>query len=526
MRKTTPLLAILIFCLIIALAPSSLSAPPSVTVDLQLPLGVRYEEVDVEGGSIIVGWLTIAEIGYEELRAVIRLDAGESVELAYSSLNYERNGSTYTLTHTLRETVPFTWSFFLRVPKRAGAFPVVITVRLERDGETVYLRRLRRVLVVGAKARHRASISVVAPCNPDGSYDPRSATGVFVVEEFSENPILYLLGLARKYTSLIGFFRVDVDLGPDARLLPVTIEVSLTSADGGQAQGVTLVHPGYEGEGIGEGARMTAYVKADSRGRVAIVSPIIALTRVESLEGDYYLEVRVRRLGSNAELGASRFPLKIVVIKRGDVGSLLLGTASAIALLLAIFLDAFRKLTTLEVAYAALSASLVFAITSIPGTIVWPVAQALLGPFDWVLTGVLYAFLMYAIYGALVRTVPRPGVFTLAVTTKWLLYLVVFGARNPFMSLIWLATTAFIMEPLLYLLGGTRGGSTLGTAFAFALGRFVDAYVDMNLYMIFYRLFYAQWYINLYCTGVSAYTFLGALLGCRLAEKLRGVSHE
>jgi len=430
------------------------------------------------------------------------------------------------LESTIKETVPFTWNFIIKTPDEMGVFPVNITVRLEYNGETVYSKTFSRILLLGLKPRYNASITVKAPCNPDGSFDPKTCTGVFVVEEFSENPILYFLGIAHKYTSLIGFSRIDVDLGYNASFLPVTLEIALVSANGEPANGITLVHMGFESEDYGRGYSLTTYVKADKEGRASIVVPLMALKSLSELEGDYSLKIKVRRLGSSIELGETEVPIKVVVIRRGDVGSLLVGIASAVALLLAIFLDAFRRLSTLEIAYAALSASLVFAVTTIPGTIVWPFAQAVLGPFDWVLTGILYAFLMYAIYGAMVKTSPRPGVFTLAITTKWLLYLFVFGVRNPFMSLIWLATTAFIMEPLLYIFGGTKKGATLGIASAFALGRFVDAYVDMNLYMIFYRLFYAQWYINFYCIGASIYTFAGAILGCKLAEKLRGVSHE
>ncbi len=524
MEKLPLIFAFLFFC--IAILPGLNCKPVDVVVDFQFPLGVRYEEVHVEKNSHLVGWLTLTEFGYEELQLTLELRLPEGFELASSSLGYTKTGYTYSLKRTVKETIPLTWSFIVKTPDEIGVFPVNLTVTLEHQGEVVYSETFSRILFLGLKPKYSASISVKAPCNPDGSFDAKMCTGVFVVEEFSENPILYFLGLMRKYTSLIGFSRIDVDLGDNASLLPVTLEVTLSSVSGEPAEGITLVHPGFESEGAEAKSSLSIYVKADEKGRVSAVVPLIALKDLDELEGDYRLKIRVRRLGSSIELGEAEFPVKVVVIRRGDVGCLLVGAASAIALLAAIFLDAFKKLSTLEVAYAALSASLVFAIAVIPGTIIWPIAQALLGPFDWILTGVLYAFLMYAIYGAMVKTSPRPGVFTLAITTKWLLYLFVFGVRNPFMSLIWLATTAFIMEPLLYVFGGTRKGATLGIASAFALGRFVDAYVDMNLYMIFYRLFYAQWYINLYCLGASIYTFTGAVLGCKLAEKLRGVSHE
>ncbi|PCN50107.1 hypothetical protein B6U99_06200, partial [Candidatus Geothermarchaeota archaeon ex4572_27] len=79
-----------------------------------------------------------------------------------------------------------------------------------------------------------------------------------------------------------------------------------------------------------------------------------------------------------------------------------------------------------DVVMCSLLGCLAFAVVTLPGQMVWGVS-AILGPFDWLVHGVVYDALLYMLYVLALALRPRVGTMTMVLFVKWVMYSLFFG---------------------------------------------------------------------------------------------------
>ncbi len=211
----------------------------------------------------------------------------------------------------------------------------------------------------------------------------------------------------------------------------------------------------------------------------------------------------------------------------------------------------------------ALFGTVMFAVVSIPGTLLLHAAHIILGPFSFLVTGFFHEILFYLLLVSLVVLIPRVGTVSLAVAVRFLLSSFVLGELSP-ISLIYYATTATCLEAAVYCSGLSRAKrnllphpGALGNApdssgepnrspdpvdddravaapsgysrsqillAAIVLG-ITDAFLSFvffNLSMFFYRLYYATWYLAAYLFIDSfCFTLIAVPFGFKLGSRLK-----
>ena len=128
---------------------------------------------------------------------------------------------------------------------------------------------------------------------------------------------------------------------------------------------------------------------------------------------------------------------------------------------------------------------------------------ALLGPFAFIVTGLVDDAFRYALLATLITLLPRPGTGALAVLVGWLLSGIALGSLGPFDALF-VGGRVFWLEGALWVTGITRSGrwrdqaawlrwARLATAFSVA--SCLGTATGLVLHVVLYRLFYAWWYV-------------------------------
>ncbi len=471
----------------------------NITLAIPIGGGVAYPN------STIYGLVTVSSNAAVS-DAVIALRVEPPLRLAYAMGASEMNASTAV------------WRTSFSCPGDLRAFQVKVLVPPSTPPGAYRVSCIalcngrlvaaREAFIRVEPAGGAVDLEVLLPCREDGSFDSRYQAFTVPVKEELPPLLSFLLG-KEFYSPLLCYVKFSTRSNAS-----MVVKAYLISEDGSIAPFSSLP-PGHEG---------SPGITCGLEGPGSAVVPLYVWSEDPSeVVGDYVLRVIAYAMGTNKVLAEKEVRVRVVAVPVWRILFVLTAALLCIAGMALILGFAIPSFTAREAAVSALFAALAFALVSLPGTIVWPIATAILGPFDWILVGLLYSVALYMIYSSLVTLCPRFGVLTLTMFAKMLLYILFLGSRNPLSTIIWLATSACIYEPLLWLAGVTRGSGAppWRAAMVFGFGRLIDSYVDFVVYMSLYRLFYADWYILLYCIGSAIYTVIGSYAGAKIGSSLR-----
>ena len=182
----------------------------------------------------------------------------------------------------------------------------------------------------------------------------------------------------------------------------------------------------------------------------------------------------------------------------------------------------FNRFTTQQLILISLFGTTIFIAVSVPSTLLSTVVSALLGPFAFLVTGVINELLYYVLLTSLLVALPKSGVITLVSAVRLLLGGITLGLLTP-IAFIYTGVSVLLLEAGFWLVG--KRMRPLVCAPIFGVCDALAVYVDFQLSITLYRLFYADWYIltRIFVDGFS-YTVIGVWLGWRLGQSLRAVS--
>jgi len=237
-------------------------------------------------------------------------------------------------------------------------------------------------------------------------------------------------------------------------------------------------------------------------------------------------QVEVAALGGQTVL---REYSQRLAIQRGSTTALAAMTVGLFAsfaglIMLATRLRKWLSLPTPTLVTIALFGTLSFVVNAAVQLIGMGVAS-LLGPFAFILTGLLDDTIRAALLIVLLNLRPSPGVCALSVLIGWLLRAVTTGSASP-TDFLYLTSHIFFLEASIWLMGMTRGRKLTGFRIASALSLSFSASIATALAfnVVLYRLFYADWYIglNIGLSGV-VYPAIATALAMPVAKSLISV---
>ncbi len=373
--------------------------------------------------------------------------------------------------------------------------------------------RTSKVLLTSAS---KVTVSLIIPSDSLCHFESKLEKYVLVVRT-SLSPLLSLLtGLGKRaHPDFIGFGCIRVNgsgmytavlifRSPGGGLAPISVTSAAFSG------GVPSSHPGV--------IILSGFTKY-------VVFPLFSQTDPRNLVGTYLVDLYLYRYGSEKPILHKTYRVRIVVLDQTALELVMFSGLVAVPFFTFATFRSLRKIEIKELLLCALTACLIFTTAILPGYVLWGISAAL-GPFDWVVYGIAWSMIRMIYYAIIVMITQRPGTFTLLMFIVWILNTLFFG-RLSVVSLLWVATSSLLYEPLLYATGVTRGKPSLSRLLAaFMVATPLDHYVDLMLYMTLYRLYYADWYVAMYVIGTSAYSIAGAFLGAKLSRDLRVVIHE
>ncbi|RLF08941.1 MAG: hypothetical protein DRJ69_05545, partial [Thermoprotei archaeon] len=484
MRPSRALLLLLTLTYLLAvLSPGARCESPPLSMDLQLPLGNREEMVYVAPNSTVVGVVVVESRSSAPLNATLYVEAV--------------NCTLLTLSHRSFTLRTFHDSRALPVKVVVGEEPCRLVATCAYDGGCL---RASKLLV--PTPSWNASVRLIIPSDPFGSLDEKCEP--FTVVAKPSRPPLFIRLLTgeerRGHSDLLTLACVEVE-GPGRYTVVLVFEAS----DGSLLPVSSTSLGGREVLEANYGVVTISGVAGGSR----VVVPLFTPAYPESLVGEHRVAVLLYPFGCSTPIANATYPLKVVSV--GLEAAILAAFSGLVALpaFIATTAHYVKRSELKDLVLCALLGCLTFTVVTVPGQVVWGLAS-FLGPFDWLVTGLIYDVLLYALYVAAVALRPRLGTLTMVMFVKWIMYSLFFG-RLSIISALWLATSALFFEPLLYALGVTRRGVLRleRLLLAFVPAALVDKYVDLMLYAALYRLYYADWYVASYSIGGALYTVPG-----------------
>jgi hypothetical protein len=288
-----------------------------------------------------------------------------------------------------------------------------------------------------------------------------------------------------------------------------------------------LLPPGHGGLSLKKVYSM-ARIKAKSNSQVIL--PIYAEEGV-TLAGRYLARFGLRYFGTDTVISLKEVEIDIIARRLTPVFITVSAFTCSFFTLLWMYWKRqnILRIKTKDLITIAMFAGCIFAVVSLPGTIVWQFAHAVLGPFSFLVTGFFSEIVYYILLTALVALIPRVGVAGLAIILRALMTDIIFGGFSP-MSILNVGVTVIMSEAAFYICGITRAGTSLNVKrIAFAavtcgLADVVISFVWFNMHMFLYRLYYDFWYIAIYLLiGGFFYTALAVPFGIRLGLRLKAV---
>ena len=241
--------------------------------------------------------------------------------------------------------------------------------------------------------------------------------------------------------------------------------------------------------------------------------------------GDYQRLIQVKMWGTQQTIDQQTLPLRISVPNQRAIIITILSIALTVIGLL-FFVGRWQQLFSLfsskNLILISLFGATIFAFVNLPATILINIANAVLGPLAFLITGIFNEILYFTLLTALLTLIPKSGTIILVSTVRFLLNGVLLGTMTP-IALIYLSVSALLLE-IGFLLTG-RGLRLIWMALVFGLCDACSVYVDFQIGITLYRLFYADWYVWLMVSlGGFLYTFIGVLFGRQLGRNLRHVA--
>ncbi len=471
-----------------------------VKVSLQIPVGFEGGTAEVSPNSTVSGEIMVELLSRHEISGRIVVTVTNGTLLSPPSYRF-----TLKVRRDLR-------AFPIKIS--VGRSPCLVVVRCESFGSIV---EKREVLI--PKGSWDIDLDLRIPTDTLGRTDPRTEPNTVIVRSSLTPTFVRMItgeGRSSAHPDLLTMACVKVE-GQGVYTLIVLIEdekgetlpISTSSLEAKEAKsdhGVITLENVIGGE--------------------KNIFPIFTPISPERLAGSYRMKVLVYPAGSSKPVLVKTFPLRIISTK----GSVLILSMFAGGVALPVFLIVtsyyLRRRSMGDVLLCSLMGCLIFSIVFVPGQLVWGIASVL-GPFDWLITGLVYDVFLYMLYVVAVSLRPRFGTLTMVMFSKWIMYSFFFG-RLSIISVFWLATSSLFFEPLLYLAGVTSRGVITRPRIlvSFVPAAVVDKYVDLILYAALYRLYYAGWYVAMYSLGNALYTIPGLLAGIWLSTYVRGVAHE
>jgi len=210
-------------------------------------------------------------------------------------------------------------------------------------------------------------------------------------------------------------------------------------------------------------------------------------------------QVEVAALGGTAVLAKYERPLAVERSSTTALAAMAVGLMASVAgfFMLGARLGRWLSLPTPTLVTIALFGTLSFVVNSAVQLIGMGVAS-LLGPFAFILTGLLDDTIRAVLLIVLLNLRPAPGVCALSVLIGWLLRAVTMGSASP-TDFLYLTSHIFFLETALWASGITRGrpltGIRVGASLSLSFSASIATALAFNV--VFYRLFYADWYIAL-----------------------------
>lgn len=288
-----------------------------------------------------------------------------------------------------------------------------------------------------------------------------------------------------------------------------------------------LLPPGHGGLSL-KGIYSMARIKAKSSSKVVL--PIYAEEGV-TLAGRYLARFGLRYFGTDTALSSKEIEIDVLARRLTPVFITVSAFGCSFFTLLWMYWKRknILKIKTKDLITIAMFGACIFAVVSLPGTIVWQFAHAVLGPFSFLVTGFFSEIVYYILLTALVALIPRVGAAGLAIILRALMTDIIFGGFSP-MSILNVGVTLIMSEGAFYICGITRAGTSLNVKrIAFAavtcgLADVVISFVWFNMHMFLYRLYYDFWYIAIYLLiSGFLYTAIAVPFGIRLGLRLKAV---
>ena len=410
-----------------------------------------------------------------------------------------------------------------------GSYKIVSLARI--TGPEISSRKIKKDILEAASkeslARSLSIKKVIIPVNQMGELN----------EKEKRNSIL----MNKKRTPLISFMLPEKDAFEPAGYAAVEIEnraccdasilATLEMLDPETKMPVKgfepLLPPGHGGLSL-KGIYRAVKIKAKSGSKVVL--PIYAEEGV-TLAGRYLARFGLRYFGTDTALSLKEVEIDIIARRLTPVFITVSAFGCSFFALLWMYWKRknILKIKTKDLITIAMFGACIFAVVSLPGTIVWQFAHAVLGPFGFLVTGFFSEIVYYILLTALVALVPRVGVAGLAIILRALMTDIIFGGFSP-MSMLNVGVTLIMSEGAFYICGITRAGTSLNvkrTAFAAVtcgLADVVISFVWFNMYMFLYRLYYDLWYITIYLLiSGFLYTAIAVPFGIRLGLRLKAV---
>jgi hypothetical protein len=238
------------------------------------------------------------------------------------------------------------------------------------------------------------------------------------------------------------------------------------------------------------------------------------------------LYVEVSPIGSPSTIAQRSAPIHIQRGSSVAAAGMLLGLLGSFAglIMISLRLKRWLGLPTTTLVTIALFSTLSFVVNAATQLLGMGVASVL-GPFAFLLTGLVDETIRGCLLATLLFLRPRPGVCALAVMVGWLMRSVILGMGGP-ADLLYLTGHIFFLEGSLWLCGLTRGHpmTFLRIGMALSICFTVSILAALSFNVVLYRLFYAEWYVllNVVMSGV-VFPFIAAWLAVPFARSLQRV---
>lgn len=291
-------------------------------------------------------------------------------------------------------------------------------------------------------------------------------------------------------------------------------------------------------EVTGGTGRITTLTRIPARGEAVAAVPFYV--RPEVLDGTYLNRITVTLMGTSTELYQLERPLTVIRNRPGITGTLALAIPLSLAFVVGFALSYRRLMAGLGVralSTIALFASLMFAL-SVVVDVLGVGMNALLGPFNILVGGLLYEVLHHLLLTPLLLLYPRFGTATLVGLTLYLMRGLTTGQLSP-VDVLFVGSALALKELCLYALGVTRPRNdgpahaqklppsrrmlVLQVGMALMLASGLTAVTSLALHSAFYRLYYADWYWWLNVGVAVVGPWPGVYWGVRLGESLNRV---